>query len=565
MFERQPTTVDQRSVIELRWSFWALVSMICLVAACQGEVTSDTPDASTTPADTSSDADARPSPDADVSVSDPDGSAFDAVDDADSAAGDADSATADADAAERCEELARAPTPTYDLVAPDKHWPLPWKADEDQPTSRDGLELWPYDAPIANFSGRFVDSHTTVDHQYYGRPTAYQSGFMRTLRARAGVSVSEEQNRVYIMMGQTMAAYALDEFFARLLEQPEVIRAGSHSGDIVPHESYAQWDSYICPECPNSGWNSYVYIMDGQDRLWTYDYDDRGYVYVSYFWGMAVHEDTGQGAMPLVSFVADPQPEPGDNMAGPDLLVSLKDSSGKYYLVADTEIWDVTTPSAPAVVPNLDYGSDGDVHLDLMVDANGYVALAADQNTLEIYTIDALVSSGAPSATFETDPGFELRQLVTDGRDFFASQRYISPDRSTLSTAVVRYTFDGTAFEEQQLVDADNFSLEHLEVSRDYIATFGISSDTGATSDRYTRHRLFHRPEPQTLDEIDLDGYFERHYYGHELPDGYTYPPGYRYQTKAILPFSYEGRDYLVLSGWGLGDVYELERPCEGR
>jgi hypothetical protein len=153
----------------------------------------------------------------------------------------------------------------------------------------DGLKTWQFGSPLLAHTGRFLDSTVTPGVQYN---SVYK---IRTLRARK-VRIARQQRgsappRAYIQLGSSVGAYSLDRFFSVSLPGGMIKVPGANRGSGIPVEKVVQWDALIHPEA--SGWTAPP--ADGMDRLFDFDFDDRGYVYLAtdqFGWGIV--KDNGQ-------------------------------------------------------------------------------------------------------------------------------------------------------------------------------------------------------------------------------------------------------------------------------
>ena len=113
----------------------------------------------------------------------------------------------------------------------------------------------PFPSPITSFTGRFVDSTSTPDFQFPNR----------TLRAY-WVKIAPELDRIFVVLGAgTFASYKLSTFASRLSEP---LATGPHGEKFLPPEMR------VDPERPGSGWT--IVLLDGQERLFDFDWDERG-------------------------------------------------------------------------------------------------------------------------------------------------------------------------------------------------------------------------------------------------------------------------------------------------
>ncbi len=195
---------------------------------------------------------------------------------------------------------------------------------------------------------------------------------MRTLRAR-GVIMAPDINRIYMMIGSTLASYRLDTFFSSKLGGPLTENRYENAQRLVwgmPYEKFLQWDGYTYAEGQFSGWQ--VYFPDGQDRLFGMDYDSRGYVYAAYsVFGWGVLQQNQDGNISLVSQKTVPE-----NVGVEPRNVLAFSNAGRYYLIASSEtnavLWEVTNPATPVLVRSLSGGTGG---LSAWSKMNGYVAM----------------------------------------------------------------------------------------------------------------------------------------------------------------------------------------------
>jgi len=143
-----------------------------------------------------------------------------------------------------------------------------------------------YPATISTFTGRFLDSQATTDLQYR----------FRTGRAFLAVP-APSRNRMYMIIGSSLAAFSLDTFFTRVAaghlsnanEVPIDTNATMHP---APVDEFLAFDSFFYAENEPNGWS--FSMVDGQDRLYDLDYDDTGSVYLAYsVYGWGIVQDDG--------------------------------------------------------------------------------------------------------------------------------------------------------------------------------------------------------------------------------------------------------------------------------
>src|SRR5260221_5005057 len=94
-----------------------------------------------------------------------------------------------------------------------------------------------YKAPIAAFTGRFLDSQATND-------------FEQTFRtARAGkIVVSPDGRRIYIQLGSMVAAYDSSTFFTRLASGEDLIPATSVPLTVNNSRPYGLSEVFLRPD-----------------------------------------------------------------------------------------------------------------------------------------------------------------------------------------------------------------------------------------------------------------------------------------------------------------------------
>lgn len=178
------------------------------------------------------------------------------------------------------------------------------------------LPTYPYSAPIKAFAGRYVDSQSTRDYQ---NGTGY-----RTVRAKK-VMTAPELNRVYIVQGEGLEVWDYNRFFTQKLrpDGSTLERAPGRADPGSTREMYLRGDHTIYAEY-GGGWETFT--MDGQERLFDADYDDRGYLYLAYeVFGWGIHQDAGS-SLPLMKQIKDVQGK---------AIVTARSGSNYYAIVSD--------------------------------------------------------------------------------------------------------------------------------------------------------------------------------------------------------------------------------------
>jgi hypothetical protein len=414
-----------------------------------------------------------------------------------------------------------------------QHWPKPdVRQNVEVPCAgclgqNNGLPTLGYSGAIRTFVGRFADSTTTRD---------YQATF-RT--ARSGVvRFAPERNRIYMALGSAVAAYSLDSFFGRLAAHEPLVP--STSAPVTPinfrsgeAEVYLRWDKFFYAEFTKSGW--VTPLTDGQDRLYSFDWDDRGYLYIgtsSYFgWGV-VYDDGSRdgGLMPTWH-----QEYPPDGYS-PSSVISVKSSAGRYFLIVPgvtaSAVWDVTNPSTPIRQHDLNVLFGPVVKL-----TDGRIAVLG-VNGLAVYSVDSLL---AGSGADFSDSSSTFLDVSTDGTNLFA----ISNGSGT--AYLTTFAPDQAAhFVSRRFQLATSFQPANVHCGGSYLAVGGTYGDV----------RVFKLDSNLTPTELPTNGYLGR-YYGSGTPAGYAHPD---FTTSGVAyPYTQGSTVYLIVAAHGLGDVYEIK------
>ncbi len=206
-----------------------------------------------------------------------------------------------------------------------------------------------YPATLGTFVGRYLDSNASNDCQ---QP-------VRTFRA-IGVTpmpgLNAPHGRLYFQIGSSVMAYDMDRFFQRAA-RGEPFQTNNRGQCTQIADKVLPWDAWYYAEDPNSGWD-YSAGGDGQTRLYWFDVDDQGYVYLAtkwYRWGIvkdSMAHDSG-----MMQFISQPAPTSDDVI--PIMVVALKGSNSTYYaVIGDTfstkmNVFDVTDRASPQKRGNL--------------------------------------------------------------------------------------------------------------------------------------------------------------------------------------------------------------------
>jgi len=410
--------------------------------------------------------------------------------------------------------------------------------------------------PVLRFVGRWCDAESARD---------YQQNF-RTARPKLA-RVASDRNRIYTILGSALAVYDTDRFFSRLNARPQETMAPATQVPVNggnqrfpqfgPPEVFLWWDTFFYAE-NGGGW--VTPFQDGQERLWDFDWDDRGNVYLAYSaFGWGIVKDSGEmaGALRSVSQTLGPNP---------DHILSLKTSDGKYYAaISDRtqpsllQIWAVQDPSAPVKQPDITGRS---FYLWAKDSAGSRVGIVEYSGGLSIFTTDAFVRTGTPIVHFEAGGGGTFRMIADDGTNFYA---YGASGSGPFIDVI---TPSGNTYVEKRY-QSNGYGLPTgMHYGDGYLALYGneLGADPSHPTSAGTWNIRVYKVGPGSLTEIPFEmpvpgkpGVklpFWSMYYGANSPQGYTHP-----QISNILdvtPVKNGPKSYLIVSAYGLGDVWEL-------
>lgn len=396
--------------------------------------------------------------------------------------------------------------------------------------SNSGLPTYPYDAPL-DFTGRFLDSTSVATYQH-------ASG-MRTLRARA-MQVVPEQNRVYIQLGEMVAAYDLDTFFTGTLTEPLVrvdsINTGtSYTRPGGVYEKLSSPDAFFYPEAATSGWD-----IDGapdiQRTLSSWDVDDRGYLYAAAsVFGWGIQQDDGRTDGTHMPFVHR------DSGQGFSFIFAFRNGS-TYYAVGSTfpnttKVYDVTNPAAPVFLG----GRSTRYSAVAKDEATGRIAVIDNQNRLRVYSAAGLVSNAAPLVEYTASIGQALTDVTFDdsGNLWAVEGGNGTPVLWKISASTLaRATFD---------VYGSVFSAVKIHATAGYVAVLGLDAEAYGV-------RLFNASSGTPV-QVGIDDFFRKYYF--RSPTGYAQP--YIYSEPAGVRLVKQGTNtYLMIGAGALGDAYEI-------
>ena len=410
--------------------------------------------------------------------------------------------------------------------------------------------------PVLRFVGRWADAE--IEHDY-------QQNF-RTARPKLARFVPG-RNRLYTLLGSALAVYDADRFFARLNARPQeqmapatqVPTAGGSGRSIAffgPAEVFLWWDAFFYAE-NGGGW--ITPFEDGQERLWDFDWDDRGNVYLAYStfgWGIVKDSgDMGGGWMQTLSQTVK------SNSLTPDHIMSLKTSDGHYYAaVSDKnlpsllQIWDVQNPSLPVKQPEI---AGRSFYLWAKNSTGSNVAITEYSGGLAIFTTDNFVRTGTPIIRFEAGGGGTFKMVTSDGTNFYAYGASGSgPFISVISPS-------GNTYVEKRFPTNGYGVPQGIHYGDGYLAIYGVEVPPVGT----WNIRVY-KVGPGTLTEIPFEmpvpgsngtrqQPFWSMYYGANAPQGYTRPNYNLFMD--VAPVKVGSKIYLVLAAYGLGDVWEVK------
>lgn len=398
-------------------------------------------------------------------------------------------------------------------------WPLPSRSPNTSVTGPNGQPMTPYTSPVKRFIGRMLDSSMQREWQ---TP-------LRTLRARAMLVMDR---RLTAISGSALVDYDRPSFLARLAANEQ----------LVPSTHYGATGRGEEPEmllAPNRFWNAERALgwtldhVDGNDRLFGFDCDDRGYTYVAtnpYGWGIIGP-----------NFEHVYQNFPSD--ITPDKIVCVK-IGARYCVVVSWQagksaVFDVTVPSSPVRL--------GDLALTLGHWAkapNGDVAIVF--GAVRIYTPQGLID-GVPYATFAADGGAFQSVCCDESGNFLA----VGANSGVARLAII----SGGTKQEIDLGGVPYVNAVTVRAGAGWLAVFG-QQQTGADL------RLF-RMNGLTPEEVNTGGYF-RDVYGKKFAppqsavpiaiDGSGTP-----QAGDVCLFREGGLTYMGVAASGVWDFYELE------
>lgn len=163
-----------------------------------------------------------------------------------------------------------------------------------------------YSGTPFKFAGRYFDgkerggSNTSLGFEWYSMAATNLTG---------GTKIKTAGNKIYMILGNTVAAYNKDTFISRLANSANSslsVFAGSKEPNKTPQESYDHgilpWDAYLYPEHRDNAW---VFPhVDNHTGLTAFDVDDRSYIYFVDRFGFGIARDQG-GSIRILTQVID--------------------------------------------------------------------------------------------------------------------------------------------------------------------------------------------------------------------------------------------------------------------
>ncbi|HKR62584.1 MAG TPA: PKD domain-containing protein [Thermoanaerobaculia bacterium] len=438
------------------------------------------------------------------------------------------------------------------------------------------LPTWPYSAPMVNHAGRVVDSTETTDYQAGTGFATARAMLVRIARTTHGSAPP----RIYYQMGSAIAIYSLDRFFSSELPAGMVTISTAIGKQLNrkndPNEKVLQWDALIYPQGNGSGWS--VSFTDGQDKLFDFDVDDRGYVYVATgdFFGFGLVRDTGEtGGGSSLSIVQGSQTngEALDVARGsglpalhfvPDHIVAVKAGSNYYAVTSGNDgggrrVYDVTNPSTPTPV-SFKTGPDNSFSGWTRDDARQRIAVASLAGSIDIYDNSAFVTGGSPITRFSALSGKSYRDVTVDeDGNFWTSEMTNAPGDNKVvklertSGGYVRRTYDvyGEAFTPQPQA---SYGWATINYGDKYLAVTGRTG-AGGSADNDVKIFKIEGGEPVP---VNVGGFFNKYYY--KAPRDYAQPAGnVAGRTMGAYPLKWNNKSYVIYNTQGLGDVFELQ------
>ncbi len=429
--------------------------------------------------------------------------------------------------------------------------------------SNSNLPTWPYSNPMVNHVGRICDSTEVTDFQGGTGFATARARIVRIARDRHG----NAPPRVYVQLGSAIAIYSLDRFFSTELPGglsaiSTVIGRTVGRGDY-PNEKVLKWDAWVFPENASSGWE--ITVVDGQDKLYDFDIDDRGYVYVAtggnYGWGIV--KDNGETGASLLTLVPNGQ-FTGSQLGGvsPDHIVALKAGSSYYAVTSSGDggrvAYNVTSPSG-TVAGVTKLGTQYGFQSFAKDDVRERVAIVTLQRRIEIYDVTTFVNGGQPISSFDAPSGKFYRDVTVDeSGNFWTSEATNTPS----DNKVVKLERGGSSYSRQTFnVYGEAFTpapgssegLSTINYGDKYLA---VSGRTGVGTALDSDLKIF-KIEGGSPVLVNVGGFFSKYYY--KAPRDFAQPRTNVSRTMGGYPIKWNNKLYVIYNTQGLGDVFELQ------
>lgn len=426
-----------------------------------------------------------------------------------------------------------------------------------------------YGGPLSTFVGRLVDSSTTGIVQNSG---------MRTLRAqkvRILPARGTAPARVYLQMGETFAVYSLSTFFNVTLKAPMIAANTIPAPNAAccgwakrnPFERIAPFDAYFYPEHKNADW--LVGLADGTDRLWDFDFDDRGNAYVSegvFGWGVVKDKgETGGSHMSdSVQVIGD-----ANHNVTPYRLFALKagpssSSTQRYHVFVtdrdkpDFVHFNTSNADSPSYVSTRNTPKLGAPTSKIMRwakdDDARVLALADEAGVLRLYHYDDFIGNREPMLVVNPTNGLIIKDMAFDDSGIlWAIESHPSALRPQNNLLIRKFKPAGSGYTETVIAGAypGAYAPDSIHATGGYVAIAGYA---GSAFDM----QLF-KVEGNGLRHLDTDDFFRKYY--HTAPAGYAQPGNFnRTITNSVYLYKHtDGKTYLFYHPNGMGDVFELE------
>ena len=441
------------------------------------------------------------------------------------------------------------------LIAPallGQGWPLPAKTpNTDVPCTagkaagcKSGLLTKGYPSnPFVTFTGRFLDSNQTTDYQFY----------FRTGRAYGARAIG---NRMYCQIGSSVASYDLSTFFTRLAAgEPLMSAAGVGTNPpnslfhAPPFEQFLTWDTFFYPEYFPTGWQ--IARQDGQDRLYGFDVDDQGYLYMAYsIYGWGIVKDPGDksGLMPNPSTATPPASQVFTPPVSPYQILVTQTSDGHYWAVFSDKI---SASYASDVTDRANPGASGGplraggIGWFAKTSITGAIGIIDQSGGFHVYSPDALVHSGA--ATVSSSGAYYLT-VATDGTNFYT----ILGSPTGVGTAISVWSPAGNTYRETRYPIASYNTPLNMQFGAGFLTIGGVD---GVRLFKVAGAVPTEIPTTVTFSDGTSMSYFKAYYSA--AGAGYAVPPLSHGIDAAVVKSG--SHYYLIVANTALGDVYEIK------